>query len=150
MKLKRIFFALAAMACSTWAIAQTTLPPYITGTDQTNAQQIEHIGILRMARVDTLTATASGTLANSAVLTRGMNVVATVASSGDSFTLPTLTGSVQIVVVNGTATSLNVFPNVSTGKIDNGSAGAAVAVAANKMRIFTQGADGLWYSIVSS
>ena len=149
MKLKRILFALVALGCSSWAIAQTTLPPNITGINDSAKNQILQVGIERFTRNDGLVATASGTLANSAVLTAGMNIVATVASSGDSFTLPTLTGAVQISIVNGTATSLNVFPNCSTCKIDNGSNGAAKALAGNKMMNIQQGADGLWYTTTS-
>lgn len=149
MKIKRIAFGLLAAMISGVALAQTVLPPLITGTNDPSCRSIEHVGILRIGRIDTLTATASGTLANSAVLGIGMNVVATVTTTNDSFTLPTLTGSVQISVVNGGANTLKVWPNVSTGQIDTAGAGVGKTVAANKMATFTQGADGLWYSVTS-
>lgn len=149
MKFKRILFGLLAAMVSGLALAQTVLPPTISGTNNQDQNSIDFVGILRVSRTDTLTATASGTLANSTVLGRGMNVVATVASTNDSFTLPTLTGSVQIIVVNGGANTLRVWPNASTAQIDTAGAGTSKTVAANKMAIFTQGADGLWYSLTS-
>ena len=149
MNIKRIVLALVAASFSTLAIAQTSLPPQITGTNSIDQRNILQMGIQRVGRTDTLTATASGTLASSTVLSNGMNVVSTVASTNDSFTLPTLTGSVQITVVNGGANTLRVWPNASTAQIDTAGAGISKTVAANKMTIFTQGADGLWYSVTS-
>jgi hypothetical protein len=149
MKLKRILLGLIAACISGLALAQTTLYPTIRGTYSEHQADIGYFGMMRIARTDTLTATASGTLANSAVLGTGMNVVATVTTTNDSFTLPTLTGSVQVIVVNGGANTLKVWPNVSTGQIDTAGAGTGKTVAANKMAIFTQGADGLWYSVTS-
>jgi hypothetical protein len=148
--LKRLLLSLAAVFClSGAALAQTTLPPYITGTQEQGKDSIDFIGIQRISQVTGLVATPSGTLANSAVLNRGMNIVATVTTTNDSFTLPTLTGSVMIAVINGGANTLRVFPNVSTGQIDTGGAGTSQTIAANKMRMFWQGAPGLWYIFVS-
>ncbi len=149
MKLKRILFALVALGCSSWAIAQTTLPPNITGINDSAKNQILQVGIERFTRNDGLVASASGTLANSTVLTAGMNVVATVTTTNDSFTLPTLAGAIQITVVNNGANTLKVWPNVSTGQIDTGGAGVGKTLAANKMMNLQQGADGLWYSTTS-
>jgi hypothetical protein len=148
--MKRLLLSLVAVVLlSVPALAQTTLPPYITGTQDFGKDSIDFIGIQRISAVNGLTATPAGTLANSAVLNRGMNIVSTVATTNDSFTLPTLTGSVMIAVVNNGANVLRVFPNVSTGQIDTGGAGTAQTVAVNKMRIFWQGNAGLWYSFVS-
>jgi hypothetical protein len=146
---KRIALGLLALTLSGAALAQTVMFPSLTGTQEISKDMIDHIGMLRIGRVDGLVATASGTLANSTVLGKGMNVVATVASTNDSFTLPTLTGSVQITVVNGGANTLRVWPNVSTGQIDTGGAGTSKTLAANKMMILTQGAQGLWYSVTT-
>lgn len=148
--MKRFLLSLATALCLSGAVfAQQTLPPYITGTQDQAKDSIDFVGIQRINQTTGLTATASGTLANSLVLNRGMNIVSTVTTTNDSFTLPTLTGSVMIAVVNNGANTLRVFPNVSTGQIDTGGAGTAQTVAANKMRIFWQGSAGLWYSFVS-
>jgi hypothetical protein len=149
MKLKRILLGCAAALISGFALAQTVLPPFITGINDLNKNSIFQMGIERFSRIDTLTATAGGTLANSAVLNAGMNIVSTVTTTNDSFTLPTLTGAVNITVVNGGANTLKVWPNVSTGQIDTAGAGVGKTVAANKMATFQQGADGLWYSVTS-
>ena len=147
--LKRIAFGLVAIAISGTALAQTVMFPSLTGTQEISKDMIDHVGMLRLGRVDGLVATAGGTLANSTVLGKGMNVVATVTTTNDSFTLPTLTGSVQVTVVNGGANTLRVWPNVSTGQIDTGGAGTSKTLAANKMMTLTQGAQGLWYSVTS-
>lgn len=149
MKFKRILFAAIAALCSGVAMSQTTLPPLITGMDSTNSRQIVLMGIERLGRQDSLVATASGTLANSTVLGMGLNVVATVTTTNDSFTLPTLSGGVSITIVNGGANTLKVWPNSATAQIDTGGAGVGKTVAANKMATFQQGADGLWYSVTS-
>lgn len=148
--MKRLLLSIVAAICLSGAVlAQTVLPPYITGTQDQGKDSIDFVGIQRINQTTGLTATASGTLANSAVLNRGMNLVSTVTTTNDSFTLPTLTGSVMIAVVNNGANTLKVWPNVSTGQIDTGGAGAGQTIAANKMRIFWQGGAGLWYSFVS-
>lgn len=150
MKFKRIVFGLLALVGISGAVlAQTTLPPTITGINEQNRQMIDHVGILRISRATGLTATPGGTLANSAVLGNGMNIVSTVATTNDSFTLPTLTGSVKITVINNGANVLRVYPNVSTGQIDTGGAGTPKTLAVNKMMTLTQGSDGLWYSVTS-
>lgn len=148
--MKRLLLSIVAVLClSGAALAQTTLPPYITGTQDFGKDSIDFIGMQRISQATGLTATAGGTLANSAVLNRGMNIVSTVTTTNDSFTLPTLTGSVMIAVINNGANTLRVFPNVSTGQIDTGGAGTSQTIAANKMRVFWQGSAGLWYSLLS-
>ena len=56
----------------------------------------------------------------------------------------------QIIVINNGANVLKVWPSTATGQIDTGGAGVGQTVAVNKMRIFYQGTDGLWYSFVSA
>lgn len=149
MKMKRFFLGLLALAISGAALAQTTLPPFLTGIEESFRQEILHIGLVRLARNETLTATAGGTLANSIVLNKGMNIVTTVATTNDSVTLPLLTGSVQLTIVNNGANTMRVFPDISTSQIDTGGAGTSKTIAANKMMTVTKGADGLWYSLTS-
>ena len=147
--MKRVLFGLFAVLCSSLALAQTVLPPTIIGTTSVDQKNILQMGIQRVSRADSLVATASGTLANSAVLGLGANVVSSVVTTNDSFTLPTLTGAVQITVFNNGANVLKVWPNASTAQIDTGGAGVGKTVAVNKMTIFTQGTEGLWYSVTS-
>lgn len=149
MNLKRLLFGLLALSLSGAAMAQTVLTPSLTGTQEISKDMIDHVGMLRLGRAENLTATASGTLATSTVLAKGMNIVTTVTTTNDAFTLPTLTGSVQVTVVNNGANTLRVYPNVSTGQIDTAGAGTPKTLAANRMMILTQGQQGLWYSVTS-
>lgn len=149
MKMKRVLLGLMAVMFSGLALAQTTLPPFLTGIEEQWRQSIFHVGMVRLARNETLTATAGGTLANSIVLNKGMNIVTTVATTNDSVTLPLLTGSVQLSVVNNGANTMRIFPDASTSQIDTAGAGTAKTLVANKMLILTKGADGLWYSHLS-
>jgi hypothetical protein len=149
MKFKRIIFGLLALSLSGAAVAQTVLNPSLTGTQEISKDMIDHVGMIRLGRAESLTATASGTLASSTVLAKGMNIVTTVTTTNDAFTLPTLTGSVQVTIVNNGANTLRVYPNVSTGQIDTGGAGTPKTLAANKMMTLTQGQQGLWYSVTS-
>ena len=147
--IKRVLLGLLAAVIFGPALAQTVLPPNIAGINDVNKNAIFQMGIERFTRMDTLTATAGGTLANSAVLAAGMNIVSVVTTTNDSFTLPTLSGAVNISIVNGGANTLKVWPNSATAQIDTGGAGVGKTVAANKMATFQQGADGLWYSVTS-
>ncbi len=109
---------------------------------------------------NSLTATGNS-LATGLALPTDFCVFTTVAAStgcvlpgtvalGTGPVLPTDT----IVVVNHGANTLSVYPFASTGKIANGSAGAAFSVAANKTATFSNlglvaGADS-WAAAVSA
>lgn len=149
MNIRRALLAFLAVMMSGLAFAQTSLPPFLSGVEEQWRQSIFHMGMLRLSRNETVTATAGGTLANSVVLNRAINIVTTVATTNDSVTLPALTGSVQLTIVNNGANTMRVFPDASTSQIDTAGAGTAKTLAANKMMIVTKGADGLWYSVTS-
>jgi hypothetical protein len=83
---------------------------------------------------DGVTAKAGGGQAGTLITTH-ITKVTTVASAGDSLLLPAGSPGIEAEVLNGTGTSLNVFPQVG-GLIDNGSPNAAVAIPGNKMRVF--------------
>lgn len=147
MNFKRLAYGLLALCLSGAAIAQTTLPPNITGTSEPNRNMIDHVGILRLARNTALTATAAGTITTSQTLTYGYNHFTTVASAGDAAKLPTLTGSVMIIVTNNAATNaMNVFPDSATSTINAISAGGAFSLAAGRTAIFIQSTDGKWFT----
>lgn len=145
--LKRIAFGVLALTLSGVALAQTTLPPFITGTNELNKTMVDHVGILRLARNEALTATASGTLANSVVLNRGLNRVTTVASTNDGTTLPQLSGGIMIIVINAGANPMRVYPNSATGTINALGAGNPIVIAANARVMFVQADDGVWYTL---
>lgn len=153
MKLKRILLGLLALAISGVAIAQTQLPPYITGTDTANRQSIFEVGMLRFTRNIALTALAGGAQAGTA-LNLGYNRFTGVVTAGDSAQLPALSGGIMIIVTNAHASnSMNVFPQTG-GIINAAAANAAFAVAAGKTAIFFQAIDTsgatIWYAVLTA
>ena len=81
------------------------------------------------------------------VLTRAINRITTVATAGDSVTLPASSPGLQITIINAAAAnSLNVFP--STGDAINLLAtNAAYAQAAAKVNTFYCTVAGVWHSL---
>ncbi len=141
------FFAIG-LVISGAALAQT-LPPFITGTNTEMNRSVFEMGFPRIARNQTLTAFAGGGQASGTALNLGMNRFTTVATIGDSATLPVLVGGLQVVVINATANSMNIFPNVG-GTINALAANGAYALAAGKAVTFFQAADGAWYANLSA
>lgn len=151
---RTIFAALAAFLSSSIAVAYAQsvslpLPPYLSGTNGANQKMVLDAGMMRLTRNMALTAFAGGGQANGTPLNLGMNRFSTVASAGDSATLPVYSGGLVIFVVNATATSMNIFPNLG-GTINALSANAAYALAAGKSVILFQANDGAWYANLSA
>jgi hypothetical protein len=93
-----------------------------------------------------ITAFAGGGQGSATALTKYLNQVATVATSGDSVKLPAALAGSEIVVINDGASSMNIFP--STGEtIDAGAANAAYAltILAKNVR-FICAVAGAWKS----
>lgn len=128
------------------ALAQGTLQGGISGTDSKASRQIFQMGIPRVTREETITATAGGGQTSAYQLTFGLNRVTTVGTAGDSVKLPNCSGGLLVVVINAAASnSLNVFGQ--TGDTINAlSANTAYAIAANKMVIFACANNGNWYT----
>ena len=148
MKFKRIVFGLLALGLSSAALAQTVLPPYISGTKDESKDMIDYVGIQRINANTALTATASGNITTSQVLNRGYSHFTTVTSAGDAAKLPTLSGSVMIIVTNNAAANaMNVFPDSSTSTINAIAAGSAFSLTAGKTAIFIQSTAGKWHTI---
>ena len=147
--MKRLLLSFVAMVLlSIPALAQGTLPPYITGTQDFGKDSIDYIGIQRVAANTGLTATASGTITTSQVLNRGYSHFSTVTSAGDAARLPTLTGSVMIIVTNNAAANaMNIFPDSATSTINAIGAGSAFSLTAGKTATFIQSRPGKWHTI---
>lgn len=132
----------------------------ITGTDSEHRFQIFWMGIPRITRDESITATASGTITTAYQITAGLNYVTTVASGGDAVKLPITTGptlgggttggGLQIVIINAGANALNVFPFQAADTINAGSGGAAYSLAAGKTATFFVGIDGKWFVNLSA
>ena len=102
--------------------------------------------------VDGLTAHAGGGQAGSLALTAAINRITTVATAGDSVSLPSAIGGQAITVINAGAASMSVFSsNASTGDTINGTAGTTgYAIAAGKTAEFISPAAGAWHALLSA
>lgn len=149
---KKFLAAAAALSIFTAGIAsaQQPLPPNIMGRNTLDGRNIHDSGMLAISRNVGLTAFAGGgQQAASYNLTWGMNQFTTVATAGDSATLPTYSLGLVIVVINAGANSMNIFPGTG-GTINALGVNAAYALAAGKTVIFFQGANGAWYANLSA
>jgi hypothetical protein len=93
-----------------------------------------------------LTANAGGGQGSATQLNAGMNVVATVATTGDSVKLPTAEQGVEVLVANDGANAMDVFPS-SSDEIDNAGVNAAVSVGANKSALFRAVSASQWFML---
>src|SRR6266567_2938664 len=59
-------------------------------------------------------------------------LISTVTTAADSVKLPVARKGLLVMVLNGTATSANVYPGNATDTINGGGAGAALALAGHK------------------
>ena len=148
-------FALAALATTATALV-------VTGRISANNREIFQVGIQAVTPEQGITATPSGTQATSYQLSAGVSFVTTVATIGDGVKLPSITaigaptnldGAINIIVVNNTANSMNVFPFAATDVIVSngtaGGAGAALAIATLKSAdCWASTALGRWYCTV--
>lgn len=147
--MKRFLLSLVTVVLlSVPALAQSTLPPYITGTQDFGKDSIDYVGLSRIAANTGLTATASGTITTSQLLTRGYSHFSTVASAGDAARLPTMTGSVMFIVTNNAAANaMNIFPDSATSTINAIGAGSAFSLTVGKTATFIQSTPGKWHTI---
>jgi hypothetical protein len=118
-------------------MASTQIPQTLGGVQGTLAAPLAGVGT---------------TLSGAAAISTG-TVVGIAAAGQVAFVLPALPAgqSVRFLNVAATAVSATVFPATAAGKLNNGSAGAAVSVAQNKTAEFINldGADN-WMAIVSA
>jgi len=150
-----VIFALAVLATSATALV-------ISGRISQNNREIFQVGIQAMTPEQGITATPSGTQVTSYQLSAGVSFVTTVATIGDGVRLPSITaigpptnldGAINVIVVNNTANSMNVFPFAATDVIVSagvaGAAGAALAVGTLKNAdCWASTALGRWYCTV--
>lgn len=148
---RMVLAALAAFVSVGIAYAQSSapLPPYIDGVNSQNQRMIMDAAMVRWGRNTGLTAKAGGGQSGATALNLGINRVSTVGTAGDSLILPSYSGGLVLMVVNATATSMNVFPPVG-GTVNALSANAAYAIAAGKTVVFFQASDGAWYANLSA
>jgi hypothetical protein len=110
---------------------------------------VRELQVLLMSSASGIVAYAGGGATLATALTKAVNHVGTVATAGDSVKLRAVQLGVSQVVINGTATSMNVFP--ATGEAINALANdAAYAVAAGKTVRFYGGAAGKTFALLSA
>lgn len=150
MKIRNFLAAAALLLMGAAALAQSTLQPYINGSDTAHRLQMFEVGMLRLNPLNvTLTAHAGGGQTSALPLTMGLNLFTTVANAGDSAILQTTDGGPVVVVINGTSTSMNIYPPVG-GQINALGTNAAYALAAGKTAIFFQTTAGQWFANLSA
>lgn len=101
---------------------------------------------------DNITAKAGGGQRANADLNAMINRVTTVASPGDSGTLPVARAGLQVVVVSTSSTSMNIMPGVGDA-INNLGANAAFAFtgsAPGKAVMFVCVSNGQWQSLAGA
>lgn len=151
--LKRLLAAALAVALTgAMAVAASIT---ITGTNSEWRNSIFQMGIPRITRDESITATASGSITTAYQLTAGISYVTTVASSGDAVKLPVTTGpfggGLMMIIINGAASNaMNIYPFQAADTINAGSAGAAYSLAAGKMATCVVGLDAKWFCQLSA
>lgn len=91
--------------------------------------------------------TAAGTVqANATLLTRPISVVSTVAAGANSIVFPTAEAGMRLMVMNTSATALNVYPAVGGG-INAGGTNAAYSLPAGGKLEYVAVSTTQWYSL---
>ena len=97
----------------------------------------------------TATAGTTQTKAGATLLTGGINYVTT-GSTNDGVKLPAdIAFGDSLIIVNSSNAALNVYPGTD-GKINNGSANDAKALAANMSGLYVSLGDNNWAAVLSA
>lgn len=106
-------------------------------------------GLQTISGQDGLTAKAGGGQGGGPVINRMVNRITTVATIGDSVTLPASVPGMQIIIINAAAAnSMNVFPAVGEQiNVAGTNAAFAMAGAAGKAEQFVCVTAGQWHTI---
>lgn len=105
--------------------------------------------VVLLSSADGLTARAGGGQALGTAINANITRFTTVATIADSATLPPSVPGMQLLVINGAANSMNVFPNpggTTTEKINGGGANAAYALPGNNQATFVCLTAGQWWA----
>jgi hypothetical protein len=98
---------------------------------------------------DGLTAHAGGGQGSAWPIVTMMSRFTTVASAGDSAILPTDVAGMNLIIINASSTSMNVFPD-SGSTINALSANTALALGAGKSCTFFSTIPGAWHTVPST
>jgi hypothetical protein len=157
--LKRVLKAiLTGAACAVGFVMTAALALSITGRDTAYQRTILQVGIPAVSNELGITASTTQTLVGAYQLSAGFSQITT-ANASDAVKLPNMSslgpptnidGSLNVVIANNTANSVQVFPNLSTDVIvSNGSAGGAGAAftltTLKTLECWAATASGRWY-----
>jgi hypothetical protein len=104
------------------------------------------IGGRTLRSVSTGIVAAGSGLGTATPLTRDINVVSTV-SATQGVSLPTELAGSETIVINASATDLNVYPSVGTARIDSLSLGAPFILSAGSKIMFICISATQWYTL---
>lgn len=118
----------------------------LTNLEQVVANMLTDLpALMRLDRVNAITAFATGGQTNATALTGTVNRVTVCATIGDSVKLPTSVAGMQVTVINSGATGVDIFP--ATGDlIDTLAANTAIRVATGSSVTFNCAVAGTWIS----
>lgn len=102
-------------------------------------------GLLYESVTDNLTAHAGGTQAAALPLTAELNRISTVATAGDSVSLPASAAGLSIVVVNSGANAMQVF-GAGTDTINAVATATGVSQMPNSLVLYVCHTAGTWYT----
>lgn len=98
---------------------------------------------------DGIIATPGGGQTNARLLTKQYNRVATVGTAADSVKLPVSEPGLEIFIVNGSATSMQVFGS-GTDTINGVATATGVAQAAGISALYVCTGSGRWFRLLSA
>ena len=163
--IKRLLSSAAVGACfalGLLAVFQAASGWPIRGRDSEGAYNIVQSGIPATSVEQGITATPTGTQANSYQLSAGVSQVTTSTVGPDGVKLPSvsslysptsLDAALAMVIANHTANAINLFPFEATTVIVSGGvaggAGAAVSIPSNKVASCYSVSTGRWYCQVA-
>lgn len=120
----------------------TTAP---TGGMMSKFNHLGLLGLLFESGVDNLTAHAGGGQAGALALTAELNRIATVATAGDSVSLPASAAGLTILVTNHGNNPMQVY-GAGTDTIDDVATATGVSQMANSTCIYSCYTAGSWYT----
>ena len=134
---------------SVTSITSVDADTFVAGTSVTATSFISS-GLNVDSHANALTAHVGGGQGSALALTKAINRVTTVASSGDSVVLPAALAGESVIVINAAASNpMDCFP--ASGEVINAlSADTALSIVANTTVIFVCAVNGIWNSIVTA
>ena len=140
----QLFSITDSMSGNIFSVNDVSGIPMITVSDTGTINLAPSGGFVAFG-VSTGISAAGSTQGTATALTRPINVVSTV-SAGQGVVMPTTTAGMRIIVMNTSATALNVYP-ATGGAINSGATNAAYSLAAGGRLEFIATSTTQWYTL---